>query len=178
MPWEAPGSTAIVVLTPEAEPITGEWYRAHSKAGSEGMRPHITLLVPFVPAHLLDAEVDHHVREVLAGVESFNYALERVERWPGGILYLAPEPARPFVDLAHVLMRDFPDYLPYDGIHDEVIPHATVAVSDDKDLLSRIASAVEPQLPIRCRAAEAMIVERGSDLRWRRRSAISLGAVQ
>jgi 2'-5' RNA ligase len=178
VPWDAPGSTAIVVLTPEAEPITGDWYRAHSKAGAEGMRPHITLLIPFVPAPLIDGEVETRLRRLLAGFQPFGYSLERLERFPGGVLYLAPEPSEPFVQLVLALAAEFPDYRPYDGAHDTVVPHGTVADGEDAELLTRIADDVENQLPIACRVADVTVVERGADLRWRPRAAYPLGGIE
>ena len=175
MPWDAPGSTAIVVLTPEAEPIAGEWYRLHSKAGAEGMRPHITLLVPFVPAERLDDDVEARVRRVLQRFQPFDYTLERLERFEDGLLYLAPEPAHPFVELVSALAAEFPEYPRYDGEHDTIVPHGTVAASEDSDLLARIAADVEPQLPLECRVNDATLVERGADLRWRPRASFPLG---
>jgi hypothetical protein len=178
MPWDAPGSTAIVVLTPEAEPITGDWYRLHAKAGREGMRPHVTLLSPFIPADLFEDSVDTRLRELFSGFAPLDYMLERIERLPDGILYLAPVPAGPFVDLTNALVSAFPGYPPYDGVHDEVIPHATIAVSDDAGLLADVAAAVEPRLPIRCRAVEATVVERGADLRWKPRTTVPFGSLE
>jgi hypothetical protein len=177
VPWDEPGATALVVSTPEAEHVTGRWYRQHSRAGREGMAPHITLLVPFVPAPLLDDALESRVRHVLARHNPFDYQLDRVERWPGGILYLAPQPALHFVKLAEALIAEFPDYPPYDGEHDEVIPHATVAVSDDPGLLDRIAHELEPKLPIACRASSAELVERGADRRWSTRRSYPLGSM-
>lgn len=176
MPWNAPGSTAIVVLAPEADPLIGEIYRLNSRAGADGMTPHVTLLVPFVPAAELDAAVDAGLRTVFASFAPFDYALTRLKRFDGGILYLAPEPSQPFVQLTNALWRTFPDYPPYDGIHDDVVPHVTVAESDDEDLLARITETLQAQLPLGCRAEAATIVERDGDLRWRRRVAFPLGA--
>jgi 2'-5' RNA ligase len=175
MPWDAPGSTAIVVLTPEAEPVTGDWYRAHTKAGTEGMSPHITLHVPFVPAERIDVAVEARLRRVLAQVQPFDYALERLERFADGLLYLAPAPARPFIELALALQDEVPDHPRYDGAHDTIVPHGTIASSEDSELLARIAEDVTPQLPIACRAVEATMVERGADLQWRPRAAYPLG---
>jgi 2'-5' RNA ligase len=175
VPWDAPGSTAIVVLTPKAEPVTGDWYRAHTKAGGEGMRTHITLHVPFVPAERFDAAVEARLRRVLAQFQPFDFKLVRLERFPDAVLYLAPEPEPPFIELALALQDEVPEYPRYDGAHDVIIPHGTIAVSEDADLLSRIAADVGPHLPIACRADEATIVERGADLRWRPRKAFPLG---
>jgi 2'-5' RNA ligase len=178
VPWDAPGSTAIVVLTPEAAPVTGGWYRAHSKAGAEGMSPHITLLIPFVPTALIDGEVETRLRRLLARFQPFGYSLERLERFAGGVLYLAPEPSAPFVELVLALTAEFPDYPPYDGAHDTIVPHGTVADSEDDELLARISEDVEKRLPIACRVAEVTVVERGADLRWRPRAAYTLGGIQ
>ncbi|MGH3080597.1 MAG: 2'-5' RNA ligase family protein [Gaiellaceae bacterium] len=177
MPWNAPGSTAIVALTPEVEQVTGQWYRTYSKAGAEGMRPHITLLIPFVPASDADVGVENHLRHVFSGFEPFGYSLERVERWPD-VLYLAPEPAQPFIDLTQALVAEFPDLRPYDGRHTDVVPHATVAEIDDTATAARITAELEPQLPFRCQLVEAVVVERGSDHRWRERAAFPLGSLE
>lgn len=175
MPFEEPGATAIVVLTPEAEPLIGELYRLHTGAGGDGMTPHVTLLVPFVPVGQLDHDVDRRLRGVFRSHEPFDYLLARFERFPGDILYLAPEPSKPFVDLVEALSREFPDYPPYEGLHDEVIPHATVAESDDQALLQRITGELEGTLPVECRAEVATLVERGIDLQWRPRVSFPLG---
>jgi hypothetical protein len=141
------------------------------------MAPHVTLLVPFVPVRLLDEAVESRVRRVLATHQPFDYWLDRVERWRGGILYLAPQPGVPFVELIEALVAEFPECPPYDGAHDEVIPHATVAVSDDRRLLDRIGQELEPKLPIACRAASVELVERGADGRWSLRRSYPLGSI-
>ena len=175
MPWDEPGSTAIVIPTPEAEQAIGRFYREHSAAGRQGMAPHITLLVPFVSAPLLDETVEARLRSVLAAHSPFDYGLDRVERFSGGILYLAPQPSLPFFELTEALVAEFPEHPPYEGEHDEVIPHATVAVSDDDRLLDRIEHELESKLPVACRASSTLLVERGPDLRWSRRSELPLG---
>lgn len=142
------------------------------------MAPHVTLLIPFVPAGLIDEAVGRRLRRVLRRFNHFEYALSRFESFDTGVLYLAPEPSRPFVDLALALIREFPDYPPYEGIHDQVIPHVTVSDSDDEELLERIRSEVEPRLPIECDATKVTLVERGTDLRWRARAAIALGSLK
>lgn len=175
MPWDAPGSTAIVVLAQEAEPVVGEWYAANSRAGAEGMIPHITLLVPFVPARLLDELVERRLLNVFSAAAPFDYTLPGFERFAEGVLYLAPEPPEPFIDLVQSLSAEFPDYPPNDGIYDEVIPHLTVAQTEDERLVETITAAVQPQLPLLARATEATLFVRDNDLRWRRRAQYPLG---
>lgn len=176
MPWDEPGSTAIVVATPEVESLTGAVYRAHSNAGREGMFPHITLLVPFVPAPKIEVGVEARLRAVLKRFQPFNYELVRLARLAEeGVLYFAPEPAAPFVDLITALCAEFPDHPPYDGIHDTIVPHATVAVSGDARFLDQLAAELEPYVPVAARASEVRLVERGGDMKWRLRTTYPLG---
>jgi 2'-5' RNA ligase superfamily len=79
VPWEEPGSSAIVVLTPEAEPLAGAFYREQSNAGRDGMTPHVTLLVPFVPAQAMNEDIDQRLRRVIGRFEAFDYHLPRFE---------------------------------------------------------------------------------------------------
>ena len=176
MPWDAPGSTALVIPTPEAELLTGQTYREHSRAGRDGMFPHITLLVPFVPDALLDGAAEARLRAVLRRFAPFDYVLARLARFSeDGVLYFAPEPAAPFVELVRALSAEFPDYPPYDGVHDTIVPHATIADSEDAALLDRLEAELHAQVPIAGHAREVSLVERGDDLNWRLRTTYPLG---
>jgi 2'-5' RNA ligase len=178
VPWDEPGSTAVVVMAPETAAVIGSFYRQHSAAGRDGMTPHVTLVVPFVPAAGIHEDIENRLRALFRRIEGFDYDLRRFEYFEGGVLWLAPEPPRPFVDLVFAIAEEFPEHPPYEGVHDEVIPHVTVAETNDQGLLEQIRSAVEPRLPIRCRAEEAMLVVRGSDLRWRPRSPFRFGSLE
>ena len=177
MPWDEPGSTALVVLVPEAADAVGEAYRAHTAAGGEGMPPHVTLLVPFRRMHDIDDDVLAELRAVFGGVAAFDFALPRLKRFDGGVLYLEPVPAAPFVDLVESLATAFPDCPPYDGAHPDVVPHLTVAVGAD-EVLAAIAARVGAQLPIECRALAATLVERGVDDRWRVRTRFPFASLE
>ena len=48
-----------------------------------------------------------------------------VDRFPR-VLYLAPEPAAPFVELTQAIAARWPDHQPYGGEFDSVVPHVTV----------------------------------------------------
>jgi hypothetical protein len=178
VPSDAPGSTAIVVLTREAEPIIGGLYRRHTAAGGDAMTPHVTLIVPFVRAAEIDASVEGRLASLFGRFAAFDYVLRRFEYFESGVLYLEPEPSAPFVDLVLELTDEFPDYPPYEGVHDEVIPHLTVVESGDPELLDEVRSETESRLPIACRAAEATVVERAADLRWRPRTAFAFGSLE
>lgn len=165
-------------MTPEIEPAVGAFYREHSAAGRDGMTPHVTLVVPFVPAAGIHEGIEKRLRSLFRRFEGFDYHLRRFEYFENGVLWLDPEPPRPFVDLVSAIAEEFPEHPPYEGVHEEVIPHVTVAESNDQRLLEQIRSEVEPRLPIRCRAEKAMLVVRGSDLRWRPRSPFRFGSLE
>ena len=57
--------------------------------------------------------------------------------------YLAPDPPEPFSRLTEAIVERWPDYPPYEGIHETVIPHLTVAYGDDA-LLTEIEADVTP----------------------------------
>ena len=60
-----------------------------------------------------------------AEVPAFDIALVRVDRFEEHV-WLAPEPSERFVALTELTAARFPDWPPYDGAFEEVIPHLTV----------------------------------------------------
>ena len=148
----------LVVPFPEVAEVVDPWRERSSGSGpSNGVPAHVTLLAP-CPAD------ENGIREVLVGVAAFDVEFRELCRFTEvPTLYLAPEPAEPFVELTGRLVERFPDWLPYGGIHGTtVIPHLTVAQGPTEDEAER---AVTPALPLRGRAREAILlaqVEPGS----------------
>lgn len=116
--------------------------------------PHVTLLVPCpgdVPG----------IAEVLAPFEAFDVTFPRLERFPA-IVWLAPEPAEPFIAMTEAMLDRFPDYPLYGGIHDTIVPHLTVAEAQ----LDETAALVEPLLPLHSRVETAVLYERAYADHW------------
>ena len=169
------GESAVVLCVPEAEPLVGRWRRQYDMAAAAGVPAHITLLYPFVPPERLDERVEAELGAVAGEREPFDFVLRRTARFPEGpLLYLAPEPPEPFLRLTEAIAAAWPEHPPYEGAHDEVVPHLTVASAEDP-VLDEIAEALEPQLPIRASANKALLLEEGEDGFWRRRRAFLLG---
>src|SRR5262249_10545663 len=82
---------------------------------------------------------------IAAAAEPFSFRLVRIERFPE-VLYLAPEPAQPFVQLTQAFARRFPDFPPYGGQFSSVVPHLTVAHAPAAEL-DRIAAGLGASLP-------------------------------
>ena len=163
--------SALIVAVPEAEPLVGHWRERYDNA-SLGVPAHVTLLFPFVPAEGTDDTLLAKLRELFASQTAFSFSLTRVARFPE-VVWLAPEPAKPFRRLAELIFSRYPDYPPYEGIHDAVIPHLTVGVGDAA-VQDEIEAALTPQLPIEAEAREVtLLVEDGSG-RWHTRERFPL----
>ena len=101
----------------------------------------------------------------VAAEAAFPLVLQRVRRWPN-VVWLEPEPAEPFRRLIAALTSAFPEYPPYGGLHDEVIPHVTVAADQPEDFAAAAAHALPPMLPIRDFVREAWLIGHTPDRPW------------
>ena len=91
-----------------------------------GVPAHVTVLVPFMDPLAIDGKVLDAVCNALRSVSSFEFHFRQIGRFPE-TAYLAPEPSVPFVSLTQALVRAFPEYPPYGGRHDGIVPHLTIA---------------------------------------------------
>ena len=170
-----PRQSAVIVAVPEAELAVGELRLRHTYDAPLGIPPHVTLLFPFVPAVELTEEVEERLARLLGAAPAFELAFARPARWPE-LVYLEPEPSEPFSRLTEAIAAEWPEHPPYEGEHETMIPHLTVAESEDGRLLDEIAAGLEPHLPIELRVREAQLYAEGDDGRWRERRHFPLGA--
>ena len=160
--------TAIVVPLPELAPAVDGIRRLHTRAGAEGMPPHVTLLIPFVDSEELRPEVVERAANAIAGFPAFVTTLAELRYFDDqdAVLYLAPEPAETFCSLIAALTNAFPDYPPYRGAHPEPVPHVTVAVGD-RTFLRTLEDEVAPRLPVATFVDHAVLLARDTHARWR-----------
>ena len=165
--------TAVVIAFPELSPTVDGWReQTCDDRPSIGVPPHVTLLYPFVPAEMADGALDG-LRELFAATSSFDVSFRELRRWPE-MAYLAPEPPEPFTQLTEAILERWPDYPPYGGIHETVIPHLTVAYGDDV-LLGEVEEDVTPKLPIDAHVTEVVLLEElEPDVRWSERARFPL----
>ncbi len=163
--------SALVVLAPEADTLVKAYRDRWDPAAALGVPAHITVLYPFhpppaTPALASGASVAPPVSAQLAALfaehSPFDYALTGLGRFPG-VLYLAPEPAEPFRLLTLAVVEAFPDYPPYGGKFDKIIPHMTLAEQPDPEGLEQIARDFQamcgPRLPLRLRAEAVVLLD-------------------
>ena len=168
--------TALVVVVPEAAALAEPWLeRTVLPKPSIGVPAHVTLLYPFVAAAAVDEALLAELGALFARFEAFDFTLVRTSRFPG-VLYLAPEPAARFLALTEAIVARWPEHPPYEGEHDEVVPHLTVA-EGEPEVLDAAETDVAPGLPVVARAREAVLLEEREPgwVRWGPRASFPLG---
>ena len=164
---------------PQAEALIGDLRERFDVSAGPGMPAHITVLFPFMAPTCIDAAVLHGVRQALAGARAFRFTLASVARFPA-TAYLEPEPAAAFIDLTMRLARRFPQFPPFGGEFETVIPHLTVAHGD----IAQVDHA-QTELVARLRANGAIhsvcdrvvLLENTNGL-WREMHAFALGGAR
>jgi len=166
------GESALVIPVPEAEPAVASWRSLHDPAARDGLPAHVTVLYPFLPHRALDGGVVASLRDLAASTPAFGFELRDFGRFPG-VLYLAPQPAEPFVALTAAMAAHWPACPPYGGRFDEVIPHLTVAEGPLDDIDPAVA-AITQTLPLAARATELWLMVQGRRGRWQARERFPL----
>src|SRR5687768_13957185 len=162
--------TALIVPVLEACSLVDPHRLRLTRAGADGIPPHITVLYPYTDTELLKEERVQEVARIVGAVRAFDVTLGSTGRFDVDppILYLVPDPAAPFAALTRALVTAFPEHPPYAGRYPELVPHLTVAIADAATL-EAVAAVVDPALPILARVEEAWLMERADDGRWRQR---------
>jgi 2'-5' RNA ligase len=169
-------ATAIIVPFQETERAVDRWRRSHTSDGADGMPPHVTLIYPFVDDAQLVAGQITELRNVLARFSAFDMRFTGFGRFDGppAVLYLDPDPAQAFLEMIDAIAEQFPEFPPFGGQFDSVVPHLTIAYSDEPAVLDAAEQAVAAHLPISARASEVLVMEHGADDGWRMRHRIAL----
>ncbi len=171
MPSTEPAS-AIVARIPIPRSLARLRARWDS-AASVGVPPHVTIIFPFLPAGRLGPEVRRTLAGVLGTHDPVEVRFEQVGRFPT-VVYLAPEPSTPFTHLTDAVVGRYPDFPPYGGAFDVVIPHLTVTESADAPL-DEIARQAAASLPFAHRVDSLEVLVEDGNGRWRAHWHIRLG---
>jgi hypothetical protein len=121
------------------------------------MPAHVTLLNPFAPPAALTDGVVGELAALFADVVPFSFTLDEVCTFPTGTVYLAPDPSAPFRQLTAELARRFPEYPPYCGGFDEIVPHVAIP-SDEETALRATRARLAGHGSVVCHASEAQLV--------------------
>ena len=156
--------TAIAIGLDEHAPAVAAARYDLDRYGEDEIELHVTLLYPFVPRRELEPDAVASLRSFFAERPAPVFALASVEAFDEGVTYAAPRPDEPLIRLVGELAERYPETPPYGGIHDDVVPHATLA-KDDSD--GAVRKRIEPLLPVECRPSRASLYEEFEPRRWR-----------
>lgn len=164
--------SAVLVPVPAADSVVGRWRHQHDPVAAAGVPAHITLIVPWLPPDEIEEADIVELDQSLKDVKAFDFDLDHVDWFGRRVLWVAPEPAAPFLELTAMLADRF-HTPPWDDEFDEVVPHLTVAHASDGVELVPIAADVAGRLPVACRAEEIWVMV-GDGTRWSQRHRIRL----
>lgn len=166
-----PGRTAVIVDVAEAFDAVGSWRARFDTSAPLGVPPHVTIIFPFVDLPLLTADDRADLAAIAAAEAAFTARFTGFGTFPGSadrpdVLYLDPTPAEPFVRLTAALWARWPECPPYEGAHDDCVPHLTVTETAPPQQVSAARRAIEPALPIRA-AVTALTLIAFDGANWR-----------
>ena len=153
-----PTESAVLVLVPEAEGLVAQHRAVLDHAAAIGVPAHVTVLYPFVPPERTDDAVIAALAQAVGSVPAFDVTFRRLRWFDRSVLWLAPEPSEPFLALMAATRQAFPGYVPYGGMHGDVVPHLTVGQDRPDDALEAAARAIEPSLPVTARVSTAVLM--------------------
>jgi len=160
---------------PEAEPVVGEYRLRLDATAALGIPPHVTLVYPFMPPASINMHVVSGLLELLALVEPVPVTLATIGWFGTDVVFLRPEPAGWFIELARRISNRWPQWQPYGGAFDEIVPHLTIAHGDDTSALREAARDISTRLPITSKASAVELIETTPTGRWAARHSFRLG---
>jgi hypothetical protein len=160
--------TALVVVVPAAEALVGDLRLQHDRMAALGVPAHVTVLHPFTPN--VDDEIADRLAQRCAQLQPFDAWFTSTGRFPGGVVWLDPQPNDRFVVMLRHVQQGFPEWPPYGGAFDEPAPHLTIASGVDQDVADQVDRFVTQQLaeaaPISMPVRHLTLLEEHADLHW------------
>ncbi|HET7387188.1 MAG TPA: 2'-5' RNA ligase family protein [Nocardioidaceae bacterium] len=169
--------SALIVTIPEAEDAVAQHRDRFDDAAAFGIPAHVTVIFPFMPPSQVNAQVIESLAAAISTVPKFQATFESTGWFGTNVLWLAPNPAAVFGALITATADAFPDYPPYEGRHEVVVPHLTVGHADAAESgLQKAEEQVRRHLPIRVDVTEVALWC-GTDVPggWRRMMGFPLG---
>ncbi len=159
-------SSTLLVPVPEADPVVSPWWPHWQPPRARGVPAHVSILFPFLRRKALDPEALALIAEAAVAVAPFAVRFQRTGRFEH-TLFLAPEPAHPFAELARQLHARFPETPPYRGAHGHALhPHLTVLTCADEQALERAEQEVRRALPLTAHVSELWLMVENEHGGW------------
>jgi len=168
--------TALILPALDVEPLVGAFRLRHSADARAGVPAHLTIMFPFLEPAAVSDEALRALDSLFAAEPAFDYMLVAVREFrDGGVIYLAPEPAEPFVRLTELVAARF-GVKPYAGAYIDAVPHLTVGEGLPPNERERAAGALHRALPLPAHASQAWLMVGRTDRTWTRRHVFRFAA--
>jgi 2'-5' RNA ligase len=171
--------TALIVPVTGLPDVIDRWReRTCEFKPSSGVPPHITLVFPFVSAVQVTDSLMTELSDFFRPSVQFKFDLGELRRFPA-TLYLAPEPAEPFVALSEALADRYPACEPHVHAFGEVVPHLSVA-EGSTTIMEAAESEIRPLLPIQasCEAIMLLVETSARPTTWSVKAHLHLKSVE
>lgn len=169
--------TGLVLVLEEALPALAAVRRELAPdLCARGIPLHLTVLYPFAPAREVDGALPR-LEAVLGRHAALDVELTGIETWPGAV-FADAAPSAPLRELLEDVFAAFPEHPPYEGAHEEVHPHVTLAVpaeGDEAGVAARARELVADALPTTVRVDGLALIEEHAPARWAVREVLPLG---
>jgi hypothetical protein len=164
--------TALIVKTPELEPLVHQWRQQFDYSAEFGVPAHITVLYPFLDRSLIDSQTLARLKTIFGAHPTFDLRFEGFGRFTD-LLYLAPIPSDPLEALTQAVAKQWPEKPPYGGKYPDNSPHVTIANNQDPSIFGKIEADIIPKLPIQARISSIHLIASDGD-RWRDQASFPL----
>jgi 2'-5' RNA ligase len=162
----SPHESTLVVLVPSVQATVGKLRRKLDTAAAWSVPLHISIMYPFAAPDSISDDDTARLTKLLAAVDSFDFVLSEVGWFDRRVMYLAPTPKAPFVELTNKIVTEFPQYQPYGGAYREIVPHLTVGEGVRPARMRWTARRLQRHLPIRSSATEVSLMAPDAAGRW------------
>jgi 2'-5' RNA ligase len=144
-----------------------------------GVPPHVTILSPFLDSAAIDGAVHERLAEIARREAAFDVGFRAVRQWPPsahgpGVVWLAPEPAEPFVRLTRAVWSAWPETPPYGRVDDDLEAHLTIAI-DEPSHFDVVEKEAARWLPFEREVRLLALLTEGADGRWSEARTYPLG---
>lgn len=127
------------------------------------MPPHVTTAIPFLPLRDVTADVIRRLQKLFDETPAFDFELNTIKWFGTNVVYLEPSERDLLRSMTERVQQEFPEFRPYDGEFDSVIPHVTLSEHGVRSERRALARRVPRFLPIRARASHVWLMSNERD---------------
>ncbi|WP_203138355.1 2'-5' RNA ligase family protein [Microbacterium sp. JZ31] len=141
---------ALIVPVPELAAVDAH-RAALDPSHASGVPPHVTIMFPFGTPDEIGVAGIARLAQAIQDVTAFEASFTFVGWFGQDVAWLRPRDDSGFRRLTSAVQAAFPEFEPYEGAHDDVVPHLTIGTVPPAQhhTLRAAIGEVERALPLR-----------------------------